>query len=112
MPKLKIRAYSRYSQDAARLLGQAIRLARIERRLTAEDLAQRAGLSRGLVQRIERGDLGCAVGAVFEAAAIVGVRLFDLDQSGIAREIAHNEKVLTLLPQAVRHVPKAAKDDF
>ena len=112
MPRLGTRTYSRYSQDAARLLGQAIKLARIERRMTLEDLAERAGISRGLVQRIERGDLGCAIGAVFETAAIVGVRLFDLDQASIAAAVATNEKVLTLLPQAVRHVSKEVKDDF
>ncbi len=112
MPRLEMRAYSRYTRDAARLLGQAIRLARIERRLTVEDLAERAGMSRGLVQRIERGELGCAIGAVFEAAAIVGVRLFDLDETGIAAAVIQNDRILTLLPRAVRRIPKAIKDDF
>jgi ribosome-binding protein aMBF1 (putative translation factor) len=112
MPRSGTRAYSRYGQEAARLLGQAIRLARIERRLKVEDLAERAGISRGLVQRIERGDLGCAIGAVFETATIVGVRLFDLDQADITIAVANNEKVLTLLPQSVRHSPKAVRDDF
>jgi hypothetical protein len=40
--------------------------------MTAGQLAERAGLSRGLIYRIEKGDLGCAIGAVFEAAAIAG----------------------------------------
>ncbi|SFU21830.1 helix-turn-helix transcriptional regulator [Mesorhizobium sp. YR577] len=81
MVKPVARIYSRYSSDAAKLLGQSIRLARIERKLTVEGLAERAGLSRGLVQRIERGDMGCAIGAVFETAAIVGIRLLDADQA-------------------------------
>jgi transcriptional regulator with XRE-family HTH domain len=51
--------------------------------LTIEELAERAGLSRDLVQRIECGDMGCAISAAFEAAAIVGIRLFDADQSAI-----------------------------
>lgn len=112
MPQIGTRSYSRYSQDAALLLGQAIRLARRERRLTAAELAERAGISRGLVQRIEKGDLGCAIGAVFEVAAIVGVRLFNLDQSGVAAAVTEREKLLTLLPQAVRRTRKVAKDDF
>ena len=73
MAKPDNRPYSRYSRDAAQLLGRLIRRARIEQGLTAEALAERAGISRGLVQRIERGEMGCAIGAVFEAAAIVGV---------------------------------------
>ena len=66
MPKPVMRPYSRYSRDAVVLLGQLIRRTRIERKLTAAELAERAGLSRGLVQRIEKGDPGCAIGAVFE----------------------------------------------
>ena len=84
MAKPATRSYSRYSEEAARLLGQAIRLARIDRKLTVEELAERAGMSRGLVQRVERGDMGCAIGAVFEVAAIVGVRLFDADEPTVA----------------------------
>jgi transcriptional regulator with XRE-family HTH domain len=112
MVKPANRSYSRYSRDATTLLGQLIRRARIERRITVEELAERAGLSRGLVHRVEKGDLGCAIGAVFEAAAVVGVRLFDADQSTFAQHISANNAVLTLLPQAVRTSTGPVKDDF
>ena len=112
MSKPTSRSYSRYSRDAAALLGQLIRRARIERRMTVEELAERAGLSRGLVSRIEKGDLGCAVGAVFEAAAVVGVRLFDADQTTLARELSANTATMALLPQAVRTSTRPVKDDF
>ncbi|MEQ9860538.1 helix-turn-helix domain-containing protein [Pectobacterium cacticida] len=46
MAKPSTRTYSRYSRDAARLLGLMIRTARIERKLTVEELAERAGVSR------------------------------------------------------------------
>ena len=55
MAKPSTRTYSRYSRDAARLLGMMIRTARIESRLTIEELAERAGVSRGLVYRAEEG---------------------------------------------------------
>jgi transcriptional regulator with XRE-family HTH domain len=106
------RPYSRYSRDAAVLLGQLIRLARIGRKLTHEKLAERAGMSRGLLIRIEKGDPGCAIGAVFEVAAIVGVRLFDADQPTLAAGIAANAATLTLLPQAIRPLARPVKDDF
>jgi transcriptional regulator with XRE-family HTH domain len=112
MPKPAARSYSRYSQDAAILLGQLIRRARIERHITVEELAERAGLSRGLANRIEKGDLGCGIGAVFEAAAVVGVRLFDADQPALARQISANAATMALLPQAVRTSTGSVKDDF
>ncbi len=65
MAKPLSRTYSRYSRDAAELMGKLIRLGRTERKLTAQDLADRAGISRGLLQRIEKGDLKCEIGAVF-----------------------------------------------
>ena len=112
MAKPGARPYSRYSRHAATLLGQLIRLARIERKMTVAELAERAGLSRGLIHRIEEGHPGCAIGAVFEAAAIVGVRLFDADEAPLARDVRTNAATLALLPQAVRRSARPVKDDF
>lgn len=112
MPKPINRAYSRYSRGAAQLLGQMIRLGRMNRKLTVAELAERAGVSRGLIQRIERGDMGCAIGAVFEAAAIVGIELFDADQSTLTASIVSNRQTLTLLPKSARPSRKAINDDF
>ena len=110
--KPKIRAYSRYSRDASELLGQLIRRARIEHKMTVAQLAERAGVSRGLVQRIEQGDPGCAIGAAFEVAAIVGVRLFDADQARLTTMLSDSKAALTLLPRAARAPKAEAKDDF
>lgn len=112
MPKPATRTYSRYARDAIVLLGQMIRQARIEQKLTVAALAERAGVSRGLIQRIERGDPGCTIGAAFEAAAILGVKLFGADQRTLAANTAIQEHVLTLLPKAARPSGKAVKDDF
>ncbi|MDH2343558.1 helix-turn-helix transcriptional regulator [Bradyrhizobium sp. SSUT18] len=111
MPKIA-RPYSRYAKDAAVLLGQLIHKARIERKMTAEELASRAGLSRGLLRRIENGDLGCTLGAVFEAAAIAGVSLFDSDERALASALSSNSAVMALLPKSVRTSHKTPDDDF
>ena len=112
MAKPAQRPYSRYSREAVGLLGQLIRQARIARKLTTIELAERADLSRGLVVRIEKGDPGCSIGAVFEAAAIVGVRLFDADQARMTDMVRTQAAALTLLPRSVR-VPKTkVRDDF
>lgn len=112
VPKPATRPYSRYSQDAIVLLGQMIRRARIERKITTSELADRAGLSRGLIQRIEKGDPGSSIGAAFEAAAVVGVRLFDSDQAALSNALAANNAILTLLPKSARAARIEAKDDF
>lgn len=113
MPKPTDRPYSRYSRDALTLLGQMIRRARIERGLTVAELATRAGVSRGLIQRIERGDPGCTIGAVFETAAIVGVRLFDAAGPGaLGQALGTSAAMLQLLPKSVRPSRKEAEDDF
>ncbi|HEY5280072.1 MAG TPA: helix-turn-helix transcriptional regulator, partial [Pseudolabrys sp.] len=102
-----------YSQDALLLLGRLIRQARLERKITTAALAERAGISRGLVQRIEKGDPGCAIGAVFEAAAIVGVPLFNAnDRSTLGNALAASTGTLALLPKAARLPKIKAHDAF
>ena len=112
MPKSITRTYSRYSRDATALLGGLIREARKERKLTAQEVADRAGISRGLLQRLEKGDLKCEIGVVFEVATIVGVQLFDADESALARYLSQTRGKLALLPKSVRRKSRAVRDDF
>lgn len=112
MPKSITRTYSRYSRDATALLGELIRAARKERKLTAQELADRAGISRGLLQRIEKGDLKCEIGAVFEVATIVGIKLFDADETTLTKHLSQTRDKLALLPKSVRRKSRVARDDF
>ena len=112
MPKPATRPYSRYAAEAVSYLGRLIRKGRIERKETAAQLAERAGISRGLLQRIERGDPGCSVGATFEVAALLGIRLFDLDREALTASNRMAAETLTLLPSAARPTRKPVKDDF
>lgn len=112
MAKSIIRTYSRYSRAAVTLLAGLIRTARKERKLTVQEVADRAGISRGLLQRIEKADLRCEIGVVFEVATIVGVKLFDIDEASLNRHIRQTEDKLALLPKAVRKTAKVVDDDF
>ena len=112
MPKSIIRIYSQYSRDAVALLGKLIRSARKERKLTTQELAERAGISRGLLQRIEKGDLKCGIGAAFEVATIVGVKLFNAEETTLTQHIRQTEEKLALLPKSVRKTAKVVDDDF
>ena len=112
MPKSIKRTYSRYSCEAAMLMGKTIKLARKELGFTAQDLADRAGISRGLLQRIEKGDLKCEIGAVFEVATILGVRLLDASSPSLVGHIGRIHDKLALLPKSVRKKTKKVDDDF
>jgi transcriptional regulator with XRE-family HTH domain len=112
MPKPLARPASQYSQDALQLLGQLIRAGRLGKAMTTTNLATRAGISRALLQRIERGDPGCSIGAVFETAALCGVTLFETDAASLAAQLDRQQDKLALLPQAVRTARRAVKDDF
>ena len=112
MPKPIIRTYSRFTRDASALIGGLIRAARIERKLTAREVADRAGISRGLLQRIEKGGLKCEIGVVFEVATIVGVKLFDADETTLTTHLRRTENKLALLPKSIRKKTKAVRDDF
>ncbi len=112
MPKSIIRTYSRYSRDAVALLGALIREARNERKLTAQELADRAGISRGLLQRIEKGNLKCEIGVVFEVATIIGIKLFDTDENALTKHLGRTKEKLALLPKSVRKKSIPVHDDF
>jgi len=112
MAKPMKRAYSSYSREAMALLGQLIRAGRLERKIPAEEMANRMGASRSLIQRIERGDPGCSIGAVFEAAAIAGVSLFDTDRESLGSHRAVAGERLRLMPKTARRAKRVVKDDF
>lgn len=80
--------------------------------MTAQGLADRANISRTTLYNIEKGAPGPEIGTVFEAAALVGVRLFDVDDSTLAMHNARLDEKLTLLPKSVRTSKQEVEDDF
>lgn len=108
----RARTYSRAAREAVTLLGRLIRLARKERRMTAQDLAERAGISRTTLQKIERGEMTAEIGLAFELAALAGVTLFETGHSTAAASTAVVEGRLALLPKAVRSRRDDVDDDF
>jgi transcriptional regulator with XRE-family HTH domain len=112
MVKPTERPYSHYSLDALAMLGQLVREARLSKGLRSSDLAIRAGISRALLQRIERGDPSCSIGAVFEVATICGVPLFEPDPRRLGTALAVQREKMALLPKSVRIKSAEIKDDF
>lgn len=106
------RTYSRYTREAAILLARQIQLGRKQRKWTEQELAERAGIARATLQKIEKGDLGVAIGLVFEVATLVGVTLFEAERGALATHIARTDDKLALLPSAVRKPRKPIDDEF
>ncbi len=110
MPKRQ-HAYPPTVHEAAELLGAEIRQARIGRRWTVRELAERAGISPATLQKVERGDPSVSLGTAFDAATLVGVPLFYSDGSRLADEAARARRP-TLLPRVVRHHKRDLDNEF
>lgn len=109
----KPQTYSRATQDAVALLGLHIATARRQRRFTAADLAQRAGISLTTLRNAERGVPTVAVGIVFELATLLGIRLFGAEPGNLRDLVDRQADRLALLPAHVHVGPQnAADDDF
>ena len=78
-------------------MAEQIKLGRKQRQWTEKNLAERAGISRATLQKIEKGDMSCAVGSVFEVAALVGVVLFESDNMPLSKHIEHERNKVCLL---------------
>lgn len=105
------RALSPIALEATKLLGASVRLGRRQRQWTVAELAERVGVTEATMLRVEHGDPGVRLGIAFEAAALVGVPLFDEDRSRRALEAGRIEDRLALLPERVRQ-PRDFDDDF
>jgi transcriptional regulator with XRE-family HTH domain len=103
--------FSPLTLEATRLLGARVRLSRRERRWTTQELAERIGVTRPTLLRIERGDPSVSLGAAFEAATILGVPLFDEDTSRRRIEAGRVDDRLAVLPKTVRK-PLRIDNDF
>lgn len=112
MAKPTARTYSRYSLQALTLLGASLRAARIGKKMGTQALAERAGISRDMLYRIEKGDPRCEIGAVFELATILDVPLFEPELGTLQARTRQVQDRLALLPKAIHAPRNEVKDDF
>lgn len=100
--------YPPSAQRALRKLGQDIQVARKKRRMTVDDFAERLGVGRGTVMRLERGEAGISIGTLTMSLLVLGEleRIADLmddarDDAGLLLDREH-------LPQRIRR-PRATR---
>lgn len=92
------RTYTEFTTESILLLGQMIKLARKQRGMSESDLAMRAGVNRTTLNKIERGDLDIHVGLFFEAATLVGLKLFDTDDKEHLKD--HRARIIEKISSA------------
>ncbi len=108
----KGRSYSKLTKEALKLLGQSIKLSRKGRRMSEKDLAERVGIARSTLQKVENGDPVVDIGIVFEAAVLTGVPLFEPEATSLASHLRGVRDKLNLMPTYIRKPKGEVKDDF
>ena len=108
----KVRIYSETVQDAARLLGAQVREGRTARRWTIQALADRAGISKNTLMKVEHGDPSVALGTALDLAVLVGVPLFYEDRARLGAEARRAQERATLIAQRVRPTRDVPDYDF
>jgi transcriptional regulator with XRE-family HTH domain len=79
----KISALLPATEDHLRRFGDRLRLARLRRRLTSKQVAERAGMAPMTLRSLERGGSGVTIGAYLAVMQVLGIER-DLDLLGQA----------------------------
>ena len=92
------------TQEILNQMGEQIRLARLRRHLTAELVAERAGISRMTLSNIEKGSPSVAIGSY--AAVLHALNGRDKDLLLVARDDELGRKLQDLELPTRRRAPK------
>jgi len=92
------------TQEILIQMGEQIRLARLRRHLSAELVAERAGLSRMTLSNIEKGSPSVAIGSY--AAVLHALNGMDKDLLLVAKDDALGRKLQDLELPTRRRAPK------
>ena len=90
------------------LVGENLRLARLRRRLTTETIAERAGITRKTLGRVERGDPAVAMGVYARVMQALG---FVDDLSLLGRDDELGRKLQDLALTTPRRASRRKRND-
>jgi transcriptional regulator with XRE-family HTH domain len=103
MMNMPSKAPTIFPQEQALLtaMGERIRLARLRRKLTATAVAQRAGISRTSLQKVEAGDGTPTMGTYLRVLAALGLAQ-DLQALAADDKVGRRLQDLALSPESLR----------
>ena len=103
MSKGKLEGYAPIPvRRALRKLGQNMRSARIRRRISTAVMAERASISRSTLHKIEKGDLGVALGHYATVLFVLGMAEQLADLADIRNDPVGLDLAEESLPQRIR----------
>jgi len=108
----KERVHSRYTKAAIQLLGKLIKLRRRQACMTEAELAERVGISRTTLKKIEKGNPGVALGIAFEVATVLKIPLMGSNSKTINFDLDHIEAKLAVLPKRIHKKTEDVDDNF
>mgnify|MGYP000238763878 FL=1 len=95
-----------------KLVGKRIKLSRKMAGMSETNLAERVGIARSTLQRVEAGDPTVEMGIVLEAALISGATLFDPDVTRLMSETELLERRFAPVPRVYSSHKRQIDDDF
>ena len=84
-------------------LGERLKLARLRRKLSNAVVAQRAGISRTSLYKVEAGDAGATLGMYLRVLAVLGL---EADINGLAADDKVGRKLQDLALEATTTAPR------
>ena len=95
------------AQKSLEIFGENIRLARLRRKLSMEQIAERAGISRSTLTKIEMGDDSVSMGSYFQ---VLFVMRLDKDFLNVAKDDELGRKIQDAGLLTKQRAPKSTKD--
>lgn len=89
------------------MFGENIKLARLRRKLTMEQVAERAGISRSTIVKIEKGDDSVSMGSYFQ---VLFVMKLDKDFLEVAKDDVLGRKIQDAGLVTKQRAPKRNRD--
>lgn len=96
------------TQRRAEALGERLRLARLRRRMSLSELAERVGVTRHTLSRLEHGDLSTSLGVL---ARLLGVLGLEEDLDMVARDDELGRRLQDVRLPRPRRARARAPDD-